>query len=122
MSTQPFMAFIRPGVNEQVIEINVRNGPGTNYAIAFQATTGQQDLSILNVSPDDEGRTQGGKVYQWFRLKFPDNRIGWVRDDLIDMRGNGTTFGYGIVMGRTFAFELTRADANPPSAVKPYPQ
>jgi hypothetical protein len=64
--------------------------------------------------PDRAGIGKDGKTYQWFELEFPDRRSGWVRDDLIDVMGDGEDFGYGSVARRTLAFKLARASVQVP--------
>ena len=45
------------------------------------------------MQPDQDNNALNGKVYQWFRLQFPNGATGWVRDDLVSLEGDGT-FGY----------------------------
>lgn len=106
--TNQFTASIRAGFDE----INVRLGPGTNYSIGFTGPTGLSDLRVLDVKPDDQSKDLNGKVYQWFRLEFPDGRVGWVRDDLINVSGDGTAFGYGVIAATSYAFDLRRTESN----------
>ena len=113
MSTRPFVATIRPAVNANITEINTRGGPGTNYGIPFRAATGLNNLTILDVQPDEEQIEHNGKVYQWFLLEFPDNQQSWIRDDLINIKGDGTGFGYGFLSTDMYALELSRAVSNP---------
>lgn len=110
MSSVPFTASIRPGVRSSINTVNVRNGPGTNFGVVFEADTGLNNLLVQSVESDSQGARFGSKVYQWFELAFPDDTIGWVRDDLIDITGDGTQFGYGVVTGKAFALELTRTE------------
>ncbi len=106
--TNQLTATIRPGFEE----INVRMGPGTGYSITFKTSSDSRGLRVLDVRPDDEDKRLQGKTYQWFRLIFADKRVGWVRDDLINIQGDGTTFGYGMIMTPTYAFDLKRAVSN----------
>lgn len=118
MASQPFLAVVI-GIPHipTVTEINVRTGPGTNQGLAFksglQVTTTVQDVQV-----DMENKGLNGKIYQWFKVVFPDSQIGWVRDDLIEIVGDGTRFGYGNVATRTLAFKLTR-QAVPATPVVP---
>lgn len=92
-----------------ITEINVRSGPGTNTAIAFKGAVGLNGLTVLDVAPDNEGITaDNGKLFQWFNVMFPSGQVGWVRDDLLEVLGDLTAFGYPNVVSQTFAFELTR--------------
>jgi hypothetical protein len=91
-----------------VTEINVRSGPGTNYAISFKGKVGLSGLEIRDVQVDEEENDKDGKVYQWFQLPFPDGAVGWVRDDLLEIEGDGRQWGYAVLGQKTPAFELIR--------------
>lgn len=91
-----------------IVEINVRSGPGTNHGIAFKAAVGLKVNEILEVAPDAESNALNDKVYQWFKLRFPDGIVGWARDDLLEIKGDFTAFGYEVYSERTFAFDLVR--------------
>ena len=111
MSTQPFLARIigLPHI-PSITEVNVRSGPGTNKDMVFKSPVGTDNLQVLEVMPDDEERGMAGKTYQWFRLVFPNRQTGFVRDDLIEVRGDGTASGYGIVSTSMVAFNLVRQE------------
>lgn len=92
-----------------ITEINVRSGPGTNVPIAFKGAVGIGGLEILDVAPDNEGnKADNGKLFQWFQLSFADGQVGWVRDDLLEVVGDLTEYGYPNVAAQTFAFSLKR--------------
>jgi len=113
MSDNPCLATIR-GLPDhpQYTEFNVRTGPGTNYDIAFKTSVGTSGCTVTEVSIDNENKNLNGKVYQWFKLNFPDGQVGWVRDDLLAIQGTCGTFGYdNAIAPDTFAFALTRSDA-----------
>ncbi|NDJ84480.1 MAG: hypothetical protein GYB66_01210 [Chloroflexi bacterium] len=110
--SDPFVATIRPGVRSDIQTVNVRTGPGTNFPVAFEAPVQTSGLRILDVRPDADDGALDRKVFQWFRLAFPDRRIGWVRDDLLDIYGDGSAFGYGVLPARTYAFSLRRAEGD----------
>ena len=112
MSSQVFRAFIRAGVNSSVKEINTRSGPSTDYEVPFRVATGAENLEIMDVQSDENNATFNGKLYQWFLLAFPNGQSAWIRDDLIDVVGDGSRFGYGFVAGRVFALELNRATSD----------
>lgn len=100
-----------------ITEINVRSGPGTNHAIVFKGAVGTAGLAVLDVAPDAENTTaDNGKLFQWFQLRFSDGATAWVRDDLLEVEGDLTDFGYGVVASLTFAFDLARSA---PPAAKP---
>jgi uncharacterized protein YraI len=109
MASQPFLATII-GIPHipTVTEINVRAGAGTSFAQVFRAQVGLANLRVNDVKADAENKQMANKTYQWFYLTFPDGRVGWVRDDLINVQGDGTPFGYPIVTQPTLAFNLTR--------------
>jgi murein DD-endopeptidase MepM/ murein hydrolase activator NlpD len=41
-------------------------------------------------------------------LALPNDITGWVRDDLLEISGDATRFGYKVLFVRTFAFSMTR--------------
>lgn len=118
--SNPLLAYIR-GIKDipTVVEINIRSGPNTAYDLVFKARVGVADLPVLDVRPDDKGANLQGKIYQWFLLKFPDGKTGWARDDLIEISGDGTTFGYSLLTTRAHAFALTRRVVAPVNSVPP---
>jgi len=119
-SNQIFTATIR-GIpeNPNVKEINIRSGPSTVNPLVLKAGVGVSGIPILEVMPDSQGMGFQGKVYQWFRLQFPNSVIGWARDDLISISGDGTAFGYGNIPTPMFAFSLTRNAAPIPAPPAP---
>jgi hypothetical protein len=112
----PFLAYIR-GLPEtpSVTEINVRSGPNKTYDLVLKSPVGTSQLPILEVKSDDKGENFQGKVYTWFRLQFSDGKAGWARDDLLEISGDGSAFGYGNIAVRTFAFTLARQNSISPS-------
>ncbi len=121
MNNIPFTASIRSGVNSDIDTINVRKGPGTDFAVLTELPTGTDNLVVKNVSPDSKNSRFGNKVYQWFEIVLPDGSTGWIRDDLIDVSGDGTPFGYGVIMGKAFALELSRAEPDQQRSNRPTP-
>lgn len=107
-----------------VTEINVRSGPGTNQGLVFKVPVGTDNLKILDIQPDIEGKAKDGKIYQWFQLSFANGSTGWVRDDLIDLTGDCASRGYGNYTQKTFAFPVTRVPVaqTTPSTPAPSPQ
>jgi formylglycine-generating enzyme required for sulfatase activity len=106
---RPFFVSIR-GIRENaaVKEINVRSGPNTSYTLLFKSPVGTANLPVLEVRADVQNANYQGKVYQWLRVQFPDGQEGWVRDDLVDVQGDGTDFGYPVLPQAALAFGLTR--------------
>jgi hypothetical protein len=97
-----------------VVEVNVRSGAGTGQQLLFKVPVGLADLPVLEVQPDVTGAGLNGKVYQWFRLDFPNGQSGWVRDDLLDVVGDCASQGYSHIPDLTFAFTLTRSAGQTP--------
>lgn len=131
----PFIAHISGNPNVPTFgSINVRAAPSTatGVAVLFQGRVGLTSLSILDVKPDQQNNAYNRKVYQWFQLRFPDNRTGWVRDDLISIEGDGAAFGYPNLTQAAYAFGVLRAllpttpaptppTPNPPTPEPPVP-
>lgn len=126
MSGQTRKAIIR-GIPHipSVTEVNVRSGPNAGYELLFKVPVGIETSDCKQVQIDDKNSSLNGKTYQWLLLLFSDNRTGWVRDDLLNLVGDYTQFGYGVYTEPTFAFDQTRKttpDAAPaPSPTTPAP-
>jgi hypothetical protein len=127
MSTTPIVVTVR-GIpnNPSLTEFNVRSGPGTTFDRPFKARVGTKAISLLEVRADANRANLKNKVYQWFRITFPDGREGWMRDDLLEIQGDCTAFGYGVVKEPTFAFTLVRDEtvvvSKPQPPVQPTPE
>ncbi len=115
MATAPFQLTIR-GLRERpdILEVNVRSGPNTAYTLLFKVAVGMSGLVVMEARADDKGNHLNGKIYQWLRVTFPNGEMGWVRDDLVDVVGDGSRFGYGTISKPTPAFSLTRTQAVAP--------
>lgn len=108
--------------NPAIREINIRATPGTSGTFLFKAPVGMGDLPVIEVAADAEGKNFQGKVYNWLKVTFPSGQTGWARDDLVEVHGDGSAFGYGVVANKTFAFALNRAVlAAPVPAAPPAP-
>lgn len=114
--TQPFATIIGLKDFPNITEVNVRNGPGTNHENLFKMAIGTSGLLILDVQADNEGKNLHQKIYQWFQLRFPDGRVGWIRDDLLAIEGDLSKWGYDILVTPTAAFSLTRNLSTPASS------
>jgi hypothetical protein len=89
--------------------INVRKTPGRNQTnIHSTLPIGTANLVILEVKEDEKKEKANNKVYQWFKVRLPNNAEGWVRDDLIDIVGDCSAFGYGVLETATQASSLKR--------------
>ena len=108
MAQQPFIAKI-VGIPHipAITEVNIRTGPSTDVDIKFKSPVGTSNLMVIEVQEDSQKRDLEGKVYQWFRVNFPQGD-GWIRDDLIEVSGDGTTVGYPIITTPITAFSLVR--------------
>lgn len=94
--------------NPAIREINIRATPSTSGTFLFKAPVGMSDLPVIEVAADAEGKNFQGKVYTWLKVTFPSGQSGWARDDLVEVNGDGTAFGYGVVANKTYAFALNR--------------
>lgn len=120
MAGSSCMATIR-GIPEipSVTEVNVRSGPSTAQSLLFKVPVGTANLPVMEVQADVSGAMFSGKVYQWFRLNFPNGMTGWIRDDLLEIVGECSAQGYGSVAQPAFAFALTRNAGTPPVVTDP---
>jgi hypothetical protein len=102
------LALIR-GIPEiaSIVEVNVRPVPGTNQDVIFKVPVGMSGQRILAVQPDVEGKNLNGKIYQWFQVQFDGGAVGWVRDDLIEVKGDLTRFGYPDLSDLSYAHAFT---------------
>jgi hypothetical protein len=109
MSEQTPQARIR-GIPHipSITQVNVRGGPTTDTDIVFKIPVGMSGLDILEVQPDSADNHYEGKTYQWFKLLFHGGAVGWVRDDLLEVKGNLEKYDYHPVNDYTFAFDLIR--------------
>ncbi|MEP6989232.1 MAG: M23 family metallopeptidase, partial [Chloroflexota bacterium] len=106
--TNPLVAYVS-GIPSRPT-VKVRNGPSTNYdPPMFEIPVGTANLPVLEVRVDEQGTNIQGRTYQWFRLQFPNGQIGWTRDDLLTIGGDGTPYGYGVIVTPTVAGNLIRA-------------
>lgn len=98
---------------------SVRSGPGVNFSRLFMATVGTNNLPVLEVQRDAQNEASSGKIHQWFKLVFPDGRIGWVRDHVLEVYGQCGMFGYDNVTRPTFAFAVRRDESRSASLPAP---
>jgi len=66
-------------------EVNVRQGPGTNYAVIGHLTTGEVALLI--------GRNETG---DWWQIRRDDGAIGWVLGQLVVVEGDTTAIPVAV--------------------------
>ncbi|MDZ4769301.1 MAG: hypothetical protein SGJ24_09250, partial [Chloroflexota bacterium] len=89
--------------------VNVRPMPRADAAaVLFQALVGTRGLVVLDVRPDETSNGLNGKVYQWFKVRFPSGIEGWVRDDLASLEGDGRPYGYPDLTVEVYAFSTIR--------------
>ncbi|MCA0454223.1 MAG: chitosanase [Chloroflexi bacterium] len=120
MSISPFLITVR-GIPSSPI-VNVRIGPNTSYAKLVELPVGTPNLAVLEVRADDKNTQLQGRTYQWLRCTLPNGQNGWIRDDLVTAQGDGTRFGYPIVVQPILVADLTRKFApvgvsTPPTTV-----
>ncbi len=117
MSISPFLLTVR-GIPSLPI-VNIRSGPHTSYTKLLELPVGTANLTILEVRADDHNTQLQGRTYQWLRFTLPDGQSGWVRDDLVTVQGDGSRFGYPIVVQPALAADLTRTTPPPPGLSTP---
>jgi murein DD-endopeptidase MepM/ murein hydrolase activator NlpD len=103
-----------------ITEVNIRSDAGTNQNLVVKVPVGISNIPILEVKTDLENRAFEGKVYQWFRIALPQGQ-GWLRDDLIEIWGDGTKFGYPVIAQPIVAFNLIRIATGFQAALSPQP-
>jgi N-acetylmuramoyl-L-alanine amidase len=75
--TAPSAVFKKLYIKTENSHVNLRKGPGTSYALIGTATRGNPDsepMAVLSQSGD------------WFQVRLPDARTGWVADWLVEER------------------------------------
>ncbi len=83
--------------------VNVRDQPTTSGALVFTMPINAQAI-CTEVKSDAKNANFQGQIYLWLFLTFSDGRKGWVRNDLLDLQGDCSAFGYGTYTARTYAF------------------
>lgn len=111
MSSSPFLVTVRGIPNNPII--NVRSGPNTTYTKLIELPVGTANLPVLEVRADDQNTQLQGRTYQWLRCTLPGGQMGWVRDDLVTVQGDGSRFGYPVVTQATLAASITRTTPPP---------
>lgn len=90
-----------------IVEVNTRADASTEVDILFKVPVGTTDIQIIDAKEDNQGRNLEGKTYQWFRAQFPQG-TSWVRDDLVEVWGDGTALGYPILANPVTAHSIVR--------------
>jgi murein DD-endopeptidase MepM/ murein hydrolase activator NlpD len=111
--------FIR-GIPERsdIVDVRVREKPGTSGVTKFRAPV-NMTAQVSEIRLDPANDNFQGQVYRWFFLTFADGQVGWVRDDLLDLQGDLTAFGYPIVPLRGYAFAVAKNLPPPTQRVIP---
>lgn len=104
-----------------ITEINVRSGASTDLELVFKVPVGMSGQRILEAQTDSGGKNLDGKVYEWFKIQFDGGAVGWIRDDLVEIVGDCTAFGYPDLTELTFAFQLVRNKATAPASTPAEP-
>ena len=99
-------------------EINVYDAPASGKML-FKIANGSSNREVIGVAEDPSGAIFNGQPYLWFQMKFPGNMVGWVRDEYIDLEGDATAYGVGILNKRTSAFDLIHGAASQPTESSP---
>ncbi len=60
-----------------------------------------------------------GKLYEWLKVRLPSGGDGWIRDDLIEVEGDGTPFGYPVLLVPAIAFSMARRIVGTPAVPPP---
>lgn len=83
-----------------VQNMNVRSGPGTNYAVVGAGTAGVT-VKVIGRNPDNS----------WLQIEFPDaaDGVGWIYTELVDVKGAPE------------AVEVAQAPPPPPPTPTPVP-
>lgn len=89
-------------------DVNMRDKPGLIGSVIVHRVAKGNRATCDAVKADVDGDNFNGQVYQWFQITLEDGRQGWVRDDLIDIEGDGRSFGYGFYATRTYAFNASK--------------
>lgn len=108
MAQQPLMLKII-GIPHipSIVEVNARPDAGTNSDILFKVPVGTTNVPVIDAKADVQQRNFEGKVYQWLRAQFPQG-TAWVRDDLVEIWGDGAALGYPLITTPVTAFALMR--------------
>lgn len=104
-----------------ITEINVRSGASTDNELVFKVPVGMSGQRILEAQTDSGDKNLDGKVYEWFKIQFDGGAVGWIRDDLLEIEGDCTAFGYPDLSELTFAFQLVRNKSTAPANVPTEP-
>jgi murein DD-endopeptidase MepM/ murein hydrolase activator NlpD len=78
-------------------DVNVRSGPGTDFDVLFKALKGVTDLTVVETRDDCAHVVIDGHLMQWHRLAFPNGREGWIREDLLSVRGQSSQGAAGNI-------------------------
>ncbi len=106
------IATVRPAAD--ISAINMREGASTQTAVIGALPAGTSQIEILAVQEDIHGANIRGRKYQWFKLKLANDTIGWVREDLLEIQGDCSLFGYGVLPNPTRPANITRTDPSAP--------
>lgn len=94
-----------------ITKFPARSGPGTRNGELFKAEKGLTGLTILDIQPDEQNTpndSDRSRVYQWFRLAFPNGQSAWLREHILTICGDCSDWGYGILSSETYAYLIPR--------------
>lgn len=111
--TDYFASVLGLAYESSLTQFTVRTGPGTSFAKAsFKALKASKLLPVLTIEPDvNEAKSDFGRVYQWFKLQFPDGQEGWLRGHVVGIQGDFNAYGYGYIPEATHAYLLDRDES-----------
>jgi len=81
--------------------VNIRRGPGTSYEVMTRL---EENTPVTVI----------GEQGNWYRIKLPDSRIGWIRKDLVSFSYYPTTSGGTGLPGTTSFSGSSYAASTPP--------
>lgn len=99
-------------------EIAVYNAPASGTRV-FTIANGAGPYTVTSLAEDPIGATFNGQPYLWFQMQFPGGMTGWVRDEYIDLEGDGSAFGIGKLPQKTSAFTLIHGAGSMPTEATP---
>ena len=111
----PTLATVQGLAYESPIkEFPVRSGPGTKNSELFKAQKGWKGLQVLDIKRDEQNTpndSDRSRIYQWFKLQFPNGQTGWLREHVLTIEGDFSVWGYGVIGKATYAYILKRDES-----------
>jgi len=86
-------------------EIAVHDAPASGRVL-FKLANGAGIYSVLSIAEDPSNAVFNDQPYLWFQLQLPGNLSGWVRDEYIELTGDGRDVGLGMLNTPTRVFNI----------------